>query len=39
MKTKLKHTYDINEGLREIIKKQFIKAFLSRLHINDLANW
>jgi len=34
---KLKHTYDINEGSREIMKKQFIKAFLNRLHVNDLA--
>ena len=34
---KLKHIYDINDGSRDIMKKQVIKAFLNRLHINDLA--
>lgn len=34
---KLKHVYDINEASINIMKKQFIKEFFGKLHINDLA--
>ena len=34
---KSKHIYAINEGSIAIMKKQFIKAFLNRIHINDLS--
>ena len=34
---KLKHVYGINEGSIEIMKKQVIKDFLKRVHVNDLA--
>lgn len=34
---KSKHVYAINEGSIAIMKKQFIKSFLNRIHINDLC--
>lgn len=34
---KLKHVYDINDTSRDIMKKQFIKEFLAKVHINDLC--
>ena len=34
---KLKHVYNINESSIELMKKQFIKDFFKKIHVNDLA--